>query len=228
MSQQPGQAADAPADQPSLHRVLVDGIRDMIVCGELESGERVPEAFLCRRFGVSRTPLREALKVLSVEGLVQLRRNRGAIVTPVDPDRLRDIFETKGALEHFIGLHAASRATDADLARIDALHADLVGAERRADPGRYTRLNENFHLELARLTKNPELVQIYEALQAKVLRARFMINVDPARVRESLGEHEAIMTALRARARLDLAERLVAHNERTSEAMLRLLGDAPG
>ncbi|KAA9008368.1 GntR family transcriptional regulator [Histidinibacterium aquaticum] len=203
-----------------LHDYLVAGIRDMILKGELEAGARLGEADLCGRFEVSRTPLREALKALSGEGLVLLQPNRGATVAPLDPVRLRDVFEAKGAIEHFIGLNAAVRASDAEIAGLQELHEALVAAEEAEAPQDYTELNEAYHLELARLAGNEELLKTYERLQHNILRARHRINDDPSRVRASLAEHERIMLALTARARLDLAERLVAHNEATAAAVL--------
>lgn len=223
-------AAAAPhrpaAARPALHDRLVAGLREMIVRGELADGAHISEAQLCARFEVSRTPLREALKALSVEGLVTLRPNRGATVARLDPAELADLFEAKGAVEHFIGLNAAARASDADLATLEALHARLVAAEAAVAPQAYTELNEAFHLGLARLAGNAELLAFYERLQARILRVRFRINDDPARVRESLAEHEAIMAALKARARLDLAERLVEHNRRTAAAVVDKLNAA--
>jgi len=222
----PSQAEPQEERGGGLHEHLVTSIRQLIVRGTLPGGTRVPEAQLCARLGVSRTPLREALKALSVEGLVTLQRNRGATVAPLDPAELATVFEAKGALEHFIGLNAAVRATDAEIAGLVSLHADLIVAETAEDRDAYTELNEAFHLGLARLAGNSEVVRIYERLQARVLRARFRINEDPARVRASLAEHEGIVAALKARARLDLAERLVAHNAKTGAAVVQKLATA--
>ena len=100
-----------PGDEgeASLHETLVSRLRQLMIEGTLESGQRIPEAELCRMFGVSRTPLREALKVLAAQGFVQLRPNRGAIVAPINPDQIQPIFEMKGALERLIGMTAAER-----------------------------------------------------------------------------------------------------------------------
>jgi len=215
----PAEAGARPDRGRGLHEYLVSGIRDLILRGSLKAGARLAEAELCARFDVSRTPMREALKALSVEGLVLLQPNRGATVAPLDPVRLRDLFEAKGAIEHFIGLNAAVRASDADIADLQRLHERLVAAEAAVDPQSYTALNEAFHLLLARLAGNAELLKVYERLQQNILRARHRINDDPGRVRASLSEHEGIMGAMVARARLDLADRLVFHNEVTAAAI---------
>jgi DNA-binding GntR family transcriptional regulator len=195
----------------------------MLLDGELPSGSRIPEALLCRRFGVSRTPLREALKVLAAEGFVTLRPNRGAIVAPVNPEFVVPLFEVKGALDRLIGLCAAERATEADIGDLEELHEALRIALSKDERAEYTRINYAFHQRLAQATQNPVLVQAYEALQQQIWRYRFAANTLPERLEESFAEHEKIIIALRARTRLDLAERLEEHNKLTGEAMARAL-----
>ncbi|MDW3221839.1 MAG: GntR family transcriptional regulator [Paracoccaceae bacterium] len=207
----------APLD---LHSRLIAQIRDLIVRGALPSGDRVPEAHLSETLNVSRTPLREALKALSVEGLVTLRPNRGAVVTPMDIEDLKAVFETKGVIEHFIGLNASDKASDEDITHLKSIHDQLVAAEIAHARADYTELNERFHRRMAELAGNAEIVAIYERLQTKVLRARYRVNDDPRRVKASLVEHEGIMAALRIRARFDVADRLVRHNSATAEAVV--------
>ena len=211
----------------NLHAALVEGLRDLIIRGELGGGRKVSEADLCRRFSVSRTPLREALKALAVEGLIDLRPNRGAVVVPLDAAHIAAVFEAKGALERFIGLHAAERATDAEVAALEELHRGLEAASARGDVATFTALNERIHQDLARAARNPVVEHLYAGLQAKVLRARYLLNADPDRMAGSLEEHASFMAALGVRARLDLAERLVAHNRVTGESILRQLTETP-
>ncbi|QIB35227.1 GntR family transcriptional regulator [Ancylobacter pratisalsi] len=211
---------DETGEGGSLHEQTVNKLRMVLLNGELSDGARIPEAQLCLRFGVSRTPLREALKVLAAEGFVELRPNRGSIVAPIDPLDVAHVFELKGAIENQIGLLAAVRATPEDRARIERVHGAL-GAHPA--PTAYTELNQEFHRALASATQNPVLLQTYDNLQKRVLRLRFVVNENPVRVAQSFDEHEAIMTAFRARARLDLAERLAEHNRLTGEAVLRTL-----
>lgn len=219
---------NAPNPEPaahSLHARLLAGLREMILRGELADGAKVPEAALCLRFGVSRTPLRETLKVLATEGLVTLRPNRGAVITPLDAAQLREVFEAKEALERFIGLAAAERADAADLDALERLHADLGRAAGARDAAAYSEINAAFHDRMATAAGNRKVQQMYAGLQAQVRRARHLVNHDPARMAASLAEHEGIMAALRVRARLDLSERLAAHNMRTARAILAQLAD---
>lgn len=216
-----------PVEAPmTLHDRLVVQLRAIFLNGELPDGSRIPEARLCERFNVSRTPLREALKVMAAEGFVTLRPHRGAVVAPVDPGEIGPLIEFKGALERLIGLVAPTRASEADIDELERLHRALAEALTRHDHEAYTRLNYAFHQRLAQTTQNPVLVQSYEALQQKIWRYRFTINELSDRLAESYAEHEHIMIALRARARLDLAERLEEHNRLTGEAMSRALAEA--
>ncbi|MDO5641748.1 MAG: GntR family transcriptional regulator [Paracoccus sp. (in: a-proteobacteria)] len=218
MDQQPERGApDTPG--ASLHDTLVADLRGLVVEGHLRSGQRVPEAALCQRFGISRTPLREALKVIAAEGFVHLRPNRGAVVAPLDADEIGQIFELKGALERLIGRAVPDRAGPADIAALDALHADLGRAVDRGDLAVYSQLNHDFHQHLADLLGNPLLSQTYDTLQKKIWRCRMLVNAGPERLHASYAEHEAIMIAIRARTPRDLAARLVTHNDRTCAAM---------
>lgn len=214
---------DDDTGEPTLHGNLVAQLRAILLDGELPSGSRIPEAELCRRFNVSRTPLREALKVMAAEGFVILRPNRGAIVAPVDPDDIGPIFEFKGALERLIGLTAAERATDEEIAALEAIHFGLGDALAAGEHDEYTRLNYAFHRSLAQATRNPVLIQSYEALQQKIWRYRFAVNEDAGRLEESFAEHGRIVIALRARTPLDLAERLETHNRLTGLAMAQMM-----
>jgi DNA-binding GntR family transcriptional regulator len=208
----------------TLHARLVAGVRDIILRGEIADGAKVPEAALCARFCVSRTPMREALKALATEGLVTLRPNRGAVVAPLDTLVLAEVFEAKEALERFIGLAAAERADAADLRALETIHAELCAAAAAHATATYSEVNAAFHDRIAAAARNGQVQQMYAGLQAQVRRARHAINHDPARLAASLAEHEGIMAALRIRAGLDLAERLAKHNAATAQAMLLQFG----
>ncbi|HAU74905.1 MULTISPECIES: GntR family transcriptional regulator [Agrobacterium] len=215
---------DATSGSPStLHDNLLTGLRAMFMASELPDGSRIPEAELCQRFGVSRTPLREALKVMAAEGFVILRPNRGAIVAPIDPEEVGPLFEFKGALERLIGLTAAERATDEEIVALEAIHLQLNEALSAGRHDEYTHLNYKFHRGLAQATRNLLLIQNYETVQQKIWRYRFLVNEHDRRLQQSFAEHERILTALKARTPLDLAERLESHSRLTGEAMLAVV-----
>lgn len=217
---------DAMSGSPStLHDNLLTGLRAMFMASELPDGSRIPEAELCQRFGVSRTPLREALKVMAAEEFVILRPNRGAIVAPIDPEEVGPLFEFKGALERLIGLTAAERATDEEIVALEAIHRQLNEALSAGRHDEYTHLNYKFHRGLAQATRNPLLIQNYETVQQKIWRYRFLVNEHDRRLQQSFAEHERILTALKARTPLDLAERLESHSRLTGQAMLAVVAN---
>src|SRR5260370_42150157 len=120
----------------SLHDQLVAKLREMILNNELRAGSALPEKMLCESFGVSRTPLREAFKVLASEGLIELRPHRTPRITLIDPDEITAVFEVMVALERLVGLRTASLATPKEIAAIDAMHAQLVAPPRHGSPPR--------------------------------------------------------------------------------------------
>ncbi|WP_320109660.1 GntR family transcriptional regulator [Rhodopseudomonas sp. P2A-2r] len=171
----------------------------MIVDGELAAGAPLPEKMLCETFGVSRTPLREAFKILAAEGLIELRSHRTPVVTPVNRDEIADSFAVMVALDGVAGAQAAMLATDADIARLDAMHEQLVALHRDAARAAYFRMNQDIHIEITRLAGNPVLLNIWTTLNANIYRARATANYDAKRWTESVKEHEDFMALLRAR-----------------------------
>jgi len=222
-SEDTGEIGPLELGESSLHQNVVSQLRDLLMQNELPSGSKIPEAALCERFNVSRTPLREALKALAVEGFIQLRPNRGAIVAPIDLQEIEPIFEVKGALERLIGVSVAASATPVELEKLDELHHLLGKAVASDNFAEYTHLNYRFHRQLALATGNLILNQHYEMLQQRLWRYRFTNNENPERLRQSYLEHEGIMVALRARTPLDLADRLADHNRRSGISMIEAM-----
>lgn len=204
----------------TLHEDLVDRIMEMIQEGELPPGSRLPEIALCEHFGVSRTPLREALKVLAADGWLIWRANYGARVSEVDIDEVREVFELLGGLERLIGTLLAERITDDEIATLDAMHDELARLHGREDRIGYFKQNQSIHAFMSDATRNRTLKDTYAALSKKVYRARTMANYGHDRWDQSLSEHLAFMAALRRRDGRELAERLVEHNAATCAAVL--------
>jgi len=207
----------------SLHDQLVAKLREMILNSELRPGSALPEKMLCESFGVSRTPLREAFKVLASEGLIELRPHRTPQITLIDPDEIAAVFEVMVALERLVGLRAASLATPKKIAAIDAMHAQLVALHRDSSRAAYFRMNQQIHAEIARLAGNPVLHATWAALTAKILRARSLANFDARRWDESINEHEHFMALLRAGEAEGFADALSEHMRRTGSAVCTML-----
>ncbi|WP_228770783.1 GntR family transcriptional regulator [Cupriavidus sp. U2] len=198
-------------------------LRTMIQEGELPPGVRIDEKAFCDAFDVSKTPLREALKVLVSEGLVLHRQYIGYRVAPLDLDELRATFETLHGLEAHAGDLAAQRLDDAALAKIERKHRAMIDAHdagRRTD---YFRINQEIHQMIVDSADNAVLSGIYATLMSKVHRARGAANADLMRWQESHEEHEAIMTALHEPGRPRLAGILREHSENTAREVLRVV-----
>ncbi|MGJ4942993.1 GntR family transcriptional regulator [Bradyrhizobium sp. HKCCYLS1011] len=215
-----------PLDRMSLHDQLVAKVREMIVDGELAAGAPLPERMLCETFGVSRTPLREAFKILAAEGLIELRPHRTPVVAPIDRAEIAEIFDVMVALDRSAGFQAANRATADDIARLDALHAELVELHRAAQRSAYFRLNQQIHSEITRLAGNSVLFNIWSTLQRSVFRARAVANYDARRWSESVAEHEAFMALLHAGDAEGFADALSLHTRKTGDSVLLMLDQA--
>ncbi|ABF10757.1 GntR family transcriptional regulator [Cupriavidus metallidurans] len=198
-------------------------LRTMIQEGELPPGVRIDEKAFCEAFDVSKTPLREALKVLVAEGLVLHRQYIGYRVAPLDLDELRATFETLHGLEAHAGELAAQRLSDAAVTKIERRHQAMIDAHdagRRTD---YFRINQEIHQLIIDGAGNAVLAGIYAMLMSKVHRARGAANADMLRWQESHTEHEEIIAALREPGRPRLADVLRRHSENTAKEVLRVV-----
>lgn len=195
----------------SLHDEIVDLVREMILSSELEPGEKVPEKDLCARFGVSRTPMREALKVLAVDGLVTLTPNRGAFVSTLTVDDLNDVFPVMGALESLSGELAATLMTDAEIAAVRAIHVKMVRHYEKRNLSAYFKLNQDIHEAILEGSRNQTLIGMYRSLASRVRRARYLANMSDSRWQQAVDEHEIIIERLEARDAEGLAEILKQH-----------------
>jgi DNA-binding GntR family transcriptional regulator len=193
-SQEPNPIARRP-----LHEEAADRLRDLIVQGRLAAGARLNERLLTAQLGVSRTPLREALKVLATEGLVELLPNRGAIVSQMDPVRLSESLAVMGALEALAGELACANATDAQLNEIRALHYEMLAYHARGDLAGYFKFNQAIHLKLVKYSGNSTLYNVYRQMNGNVRRARYMANLSKERWDAAVREHDEILAALGAR-----------------------------
>lgn len=205
--------------RPSLHDELVVALRDLIVEGELAPGSRVPERELCDRFGVSRTPLREALKVLASEGLLELLPNRGAQVARLTIEDLDEMFPVMGALEALAGELACARITDTEVAEIKALHYQMVLHYTRRELPEYFRLNQRIHERILEIAGNATLARMYRSLAGRVRRARYVANMTQARWERAVEEHEAILDAVSRRDGPRLARILKLHLQNKCETV---------
>lgn len=213
-------------DRRPLHREVADRLRTLIVHGELAPGERLNERVLSERFNISRTPLREAIKILSLEGLVKLLPNRGAEVTELTESSVEDLFQVMGALEALAGELACVRATDDDIAEIRALHDQMFGYFKAGDRAAYFSLNQRIHHKIVECAGNPELSAMYVNLTQRVHRARYMANFSKTRWAQAMDEHEQILDALSRRDSARLNSILKAHLHNKFEVIKQWLAES--
>lgn len=197
----------------SLHEDVTEALREMIVSGELALGQKIPERELCEAYGVSRTPLREALKVLATDGLVTLEPNRGAWVSQITIEDLDEVFPVLGALEALAGDLACRNARDAEIEDIRKLHEEMLKRYEARDLDRYFTINRRIHEAILVAARNETLVTHYSSLAARVTRSRYIASMTAERWQRAVEEHEEIMRALEARDGPRLAAILRAHLE---------------
>lgn len=183
----------------SLSTELVGRLRDMIVEGTLKPGDKISEPELCDLFGVSRTPLREALKVLAAEGLVQLNPNRGSTVARIEPGEIEELFPIMGMLEALAGELACERLTSAALKRLETMHATMVRHWKAGEWLPYSRLNREIHEAIFEVAGNATLSTLYQNLVVRIHAVRFVARKSAERWAEAVDDHERMMSALRAR-----------------------------
>lgn len=200
-----------PIARKSLHDEVVDRLRDMIVEGELDANTRINEKMLCERFGISRTPLREALKVLASEGLVELMPNRGATVASFTSEDLDETFPIMGALEALSGELACQLISDTEIAEIRAMHYQMILHYQKGELHEYFHINQAIHEKILAAAHNTTLANIYRGLAGRVSPARFRANMSKPRWAEAVEEHEMILKALEARDGTSLSRLLKAH-----------------
>jgi DNA-binding GntR family transcriptional regulator len=185
----------------ALYEEVAEGLRQRIFQRELEPGSWIDELKLAEEYGISRTPLREALKVLAAEGLVTMKLRRGAYVTEVSEKDLSDVYHLLSLLESDAAGVVAVHASSVQLATLEALHAELEAAARpgHVDREHFFAINERFHMQLLAIADNRWRDQMVADLRKVMKLNRHNSLLKSGRIDESLKEHRAIVAALVAR-----------------------------
>jgi DNA-binding GntR family transcriptional regulator len=185
----------------ALYEEVAELLRQRIFQRELEPGSWIDELKIAEAYGISRTPLREALKVLAAEGLVTMKVRRGAYVTEVSERDLSDVYHLLGLLESDAAGVVAEQATPAQLQALQALHDELESAvtPKKEDRERFFEINERFHMQLLEIANNRWRDQMVADLRKVMKLNRHNSLLKSGRIKESLQEHRAIMAALSKR-----------------------------
>ncbi len=181
----------------TLHEEIANNLRELIMSGELQEGDKIKEDELCSSMGISKTPLREALRVLSVEGLIRLVPNRGSFVSTPTFEEIREMFDVMSVLEGVCARAAAAKMGAKDLATLEKLHERLEENYRRKAQREYIRINNQYHAFVQELAGNRTLNQIVNGLRQKILLYRYQSLNLPERFAQSIQEHRDLLEAFR-------------------------------
>lgn len=209
-----------------LSEQLRESIEEEVATGRLKPGTHLDELELAERFGVSRTPIREALSLLAGEGVVEIRPRRGAVVAQLSPRRLVEMFEVMGELEALCARLAARRIGEADLASLMQGLAQCQTAAAQRDPDAYFYANEEFHRNIYLASRNEYLIEQAVSLQRKLRPYRRLQLRVRNRMAQSLQEHQDIVEAIRSgdadRAATELRSHVVVQGDRFADLLTEL------
>ncbi|EHP44547.1 GntR family transcriptional regulator [Cupriavidus basilensis OR16] len=218
-------------ERQRLHDTVVEHLRKFIVEGVLSPGMKLNERELCETLGISRTPLREAFKVLAAEGLIEISPNRGASVSRMTEAEVWETFELMSGLEAFSGELACERITPAELAEIKALHYSMLACRVQNDlPGYYSR-NQEIHDRINEAARNTALRQTYQGINRRLKALRFRSNHQTDKWDRAVHDHEDMIKALEARDGKLLGAILKRHLLEKRDAIMQIhpdpIGDTP-
>jgi len=186
-------------DHPTLAVAVANRLRELIESRALSPGERLNERDLCEQMNVSRTPLREAYRILAAEGLIVVLPKRGARVAELSAADVDNIFDLLAVVEGLSARLAAERASQVELDRIVALHREMVVAFEAGDMQRYAVVSKGIHVAINAAAGNPVLTETYLRLNAQVQSLRYQSNLEDDGWRRSVADHEAFVRAIVAR-----------------------------
>lgn len=194
-----------------LHDQVAKRLRALIQSGEMKPNQRLNESELAERFGISRTPLREAIKILATEGLLELHPNRGALVARFSEGEVDDMLVVIASLEATAGELAARRITEDEFAGIERLHARMAAAYAERNIPDYFEINRLIHEAIIAASRNQTLAGIYGTLSGRIQKARFAAHKTSEQWAETMRDHDRMVELLRARDGEALARLMRAH-----------------
>jgi DNA-binding GntR family transcriptional regulator len=207
----------------ALHDQVVARLRTLLIEGHIAPGAKLNERELSALLRVSRTPLREAIKLLASEGMVDLLPNRGAVAVKLTEADILNTFEVLAGLEAMSGELAAERMSEEELVEVRAMHFEMLASFTRRDLSNYYRLNALIHAAINRAAGNPVLTGTYQSINARVQSLRFRTNQNDAKWSRAMQEHEVMIQALQARDGAAMRQVMVKHLLNKRDTILDLL-----
>ena len=212
-----------PVTRAALHQQVAHSLRQMLVENRIVPGAKLNERELSEVLKVSRTPLREAIRMLAAEGLVELLPNRGAVAVELSDADVLNTFEVMSGLEAQSGELAAQRITDAELAEIKAMHYEMLATYTRRDLPAYYRLNAAIHSAINAAAQNPVLTAVYKQVNARLQALRFRSNQDGDKWGAAVQQHEQMIEALSTRNAAAMRVLLVTHINNKRDVVIKQL-----
>lgn len=195
----------------TLREIILENIREAIVSGNLKAGSRVSEPELAERYGISRTPIREAFRQLESEGYLRVIPRRGAVVSEFSPKDVEEFYAIKSIMEGYAARRACEKLTRKELDRLQAINDKLAELAKVGDIKHFFKIHSDFHELFIKAADNDKLHELIAGLVTKFQRLRFTSLSLPGRMEVSVQEHEKIIDAFRKKD-ADLAEALVRKN----------------
>ncbi|MGQ9497394.1 MAG: GntR family transcriptional regulator [Desulfotomaculales bacterium] len=202
-----------------LRELVFESLREAIIQGRLKPGERLMELTLAEELGVSRTPVREAIRKLELEGFVIMVPRKGAYVSGITEKDINDVFEVRAALEALAAGLAAERITEEELDELERSLVRLAEASVAGDIDAVVEQDTKFHDLIYRASRNERLIQIVSNLQDQIQRFRLATLSRPGRTRRAVEEHKKIVEAIAER-NVELAQQLAREHIENAEANL--------
>lgn len=212
-----------PANTQNLHEATFLKLRALLVEGSIQPGSKLNERELAEQLNVSRTPIREAIRRLAADGLVELIANRGAIAVQLSKDDIIHTFDVIANLEGFSGELAAQNISEQTLIELEALQYEMMASYARRDLSSYYRLNLKIHQAINHAANNPVLSQLFSQVNARIEALRFRSNQDGVKWEKAVEEHQEMLDALKARDSVRMRKVMMQHVMNKRDVVIQLI-----
>ena len=216
----------APPNIQNLHELTFQKLRSLLVEGIIHPGSKLNERELAEQLHVSRTPIREAIRRLAADGLVELITNRGAIAVQLTRDDIIHTFDVIANLEGYSGELAAQNMSAQALTELEALQYEMLASYARRDLSSYYRLNLKIHQAIHQAASNPVLSQLFAKVNARIEALRFRSNQDGVNWEKAVGEHQEMLEALKARDSARMRKVMMQHVRNKRDVVIQQLDKA--
>jgi DNA-binding GntR family transcriptional regulator len=215
--------ANDTLNSQNLHEATFLKLRSLLVEGKIAPGSKLNERELAESLHVSRTPIREAIRRLAADGLVELIANRGAIAVQLTLEDVIHTFDVIADLEGFSGELAANHISDATLAELEALQYEMMASYARRDLSSYYQLNLRIHHLINQAANNPVLSRLFTQVNARIEALRFRSNQDGVKWEKAVQEHQEMLNALKARDAKGMRTIMMQHVHNKRDVVVQLL-----